>query len=417
MNRFNLHSRERGQAIVIIALMMIVLFMFLALAVDGGNLYLHRRMSQNASDAGSMAGAARMLEQGVTIGDIQNVINDALLTNGIDTTQSGNVYHAWFIDVHGDRISNNEIGAYGYVPIDQGAAGIEVTAETQFTAFVASIFGRPQLDANANSGAVVIFPNFCADWVFFANCDEGSGNCRNNALNLSGSLTDVSGGGVHSNSGLHTTGSTFSLEPPVAEWGTPGVCTGNVCPPGGPAYQVPPEPMPILYRWEDFQPGGSWWNDMCSGASAVKCHTVDDDIRSNDEISSGLWVVDGNIHSPSFYNPAQTHYTFVTTGDVQFNGSMPLWEPFVGSSTTGGSKAFIYSTALDGGGVSISGPDVSWNGIVYVPFGLATISAAGDHAGDGAVFAWRIDLSGANMTIHHDTYWCPPEQAKVTLLW
>jgi hypothetical protein len=418
MNRFNLHSRERGQAIVIIALLMVVLFAFLALAVDGGNLYLHRRMAQNASDAGSMAGAARMLEQDVTIGDIENEINTALNNNGIDTSQPGNVYHAWFIDSHGDRISNNEINTFGYVPIDQGAAGIEVTADTQFTAFVASIFGRSQLDAQANSGAVVIFPNFCADWVFFANCDEDSGNCYNAALNLSGSLTDVSGGGIHSNSGLETTGASFNLQPPIAEWGTPGKCTGNVCPPGGPAYQVPPEQMPIIYRWEDFQPGGSWWVDMCQGAYGEKCHYQTTDISSNDYISAGLWVVDGgNINSPRFFNPAQTHYTFVTSGNVHFNGEMPIWEPFVGSSTRGGSKAFIFTTAVDGGGVDISGSDVSWFGIVYAPNGLTSISASGDQSGDGAVFSWRINLSGANMTVHHDTYWCPPEQAKVTLLW
>ena len=248
--RVQLHPRERGQAIVIIALVMVVLLMFLALAIDGGNLYLHRRKAQNASDAGSIAGASRMLEQGVSEGDILYIIDQVVIENDIDTSVPGNTFHAWYIDTHGDRISENEIGSFGYVPIDQGAAGVEVTAETQFTAFVASIFNQNELHATANSGAVVIFPTFCEDWVFYANCDEGQGSCFNSALNLSGSLTDISGGGVHSNSGLHTTGSSFSLDPPRAEWGTPGRCTGNVCPPGGPAYQVPPLPMPTLYRRE-----------------------------------------------------------------------------------------------------------------------------------------------------------------------
>ena len=65
-----LHPRERGQAIIIIAMMMVVLMTFLALAVDGGNAYLHRRQAQNASDASSIAGAALMLETGITDGDI-----------------------------------------------------------------------------------------------------------------------------------------------------------------------------------------------------------------------------------------------------------------------------------------------------------------------------------------------------------
>jgi Flp pilus assembly protein TadG len=50
-------ARQRGQALVIVALMLIVLIGFLALAIDVGNAYAERRFMQNAADAGALAGA------------------------------------------------------------------------------------------------------------------------------------------------------------------------------------------------------------------------------------------------------------------------------------------------------------------------------------------------------------------------
>lgn len=58
---------ERGQSLVIIALMVVVLMGILALVIDGGNAYAQRRAAQNAADAGALAGAASLCE-----GDIDN---------------------------------------------------------------------------------------------------------------------------------------------------------------------------------------------------------------------------------------------------------------------------------------------------------------------------------------------------------
>ena len=49
-------SEERGQALIIMALAMVVLVGFLALAIDGGNAYAQRRLMQNAADAAALAG-------------------------------------------------------------------------------------------------------------------------------------------------------------------------------------------------------------------------------------------------------------------------------------------------------------------------------------------------------------------------
>lgn len=50
-------KRQRGQTLILVALMMVVLLAFVALALDGGNAYLQRRQMQTAADAGALAGA------------------------------------------------------------------------------------------------------------------------------------------------------------------------------------------------------------------------------------------------------------------------------------------------------------------------------------------------------------------------
>src|SRR5688572_8207420 len=49
-------SDERGQAIVLVALSLVVLLLFAALAVDGGRFVSERRYLQNAADAAALAG-------------------------------------------------------------------------------------------------------------------------------------------------------------------------------------------------------------------------------------------------------------------------------------------------------------------------------------------------------------------------
>jgi len=57
-------SSERGQTIIIFVLGMLIVIGFIALVIDGGNLYWQRRMAQNAADAGALAGAAVLCSPG-----------------------------------------------------------------------------------------------------------------------------------------------------------------------------------------------------------------------------------------------------------------------------------------------------------------------------------------------------------------
>lgn len=77
-------SRESGQVLVIVALFLVALLAMLALVVDGGNLYLHRRAMQNAADAGAIAGA-RVLAYNGTEASVRAAAKEyAVQRNGAD---------------------------------------------------------------------------------------------------------------------------------------------------------------------------------------------------------------------------------------------------------------------------------------------------------------------------------------------
>src|ERR671935_234170 len=78
-------SGERGQILILGALMMTVMLGFLGLVIDVGNAYAQRRFMQNAADAASVA-AARQLAFGMQTG-----VSDAAVLDTINTYLAANV--------------------------------------------------------------------------------------------------------------------------------------------------------------------------------------------------------------------------------------------------------------------------------------------------------------------------------------
>lgn len=60
----NLNRKMRGQAIMIVALMMVVLLGFIGLAIDGGQLYLTQRRARNAADAAMLGATYELCKTG-----------------------------------------------------------------------------------------------------------------------------------------------------------------------------------------------------------------------------------------------------------------------------------------------------------------------------------------------------------------
>lgn len=75
-------DRQTGQILVQVALMVVVLFAFVALALDVGQVYAGRRRMQNAADAGALAGAQAICFEGASEAQAMDVARDYAVVNG-----------------------------------------------------------------------------------------------------------------------------------------------------------------------------------------------------------------------------------------------------------------------------------------------------------------------------------------------
>jgi hypothetical protein len=114
---------QGGQALVQVALMMVVLLGFVALAVDVGFTYGERRRMQNAADAGALAGARELC-----FGDPNMAIDTA-----------------WAYAVTRNGAQQADVSIENYT--------VTVTARETVNTFIAGIVGYPTMDVSAIAAA------------------------------------------------------------------------------------------------------------------------------------------------------------------------------------------------------------------------------------------------------------------------
>lgn len=118
-------EKERGQALILVALSLIGLLAMVGVALDGGQLYRSRREAQNAADAAALAGARLLLNEACQpSGNGDQEISSAIIEfagrNGV--IWDGSNIHAQYI-----KVENDELGTLTVVSSREEATGISVT--------------------------------------------------------------------------------------------------------------------------------------------------------------------------------------------------------------------------------------------------------------------------------------------------
>lgn len=129
-------ARQAGQSLVLVALLLPVLLIVIALAIDGGYAFAQRRQMQNAADAGAVAGA-----RAYALGN--NVSTEVERF----TTANGATSYTWqqLSEVRTDVLTN----------LDVTFTNIQVTASVTFPTFFARIVGLDEMTAVATARARV----------------------------------------------------------------------------------------------------------------------------------------------------------------------------------------------------------------------------------------------------------------------
>lgn len=142
------NDRQRGQAIVVLAISMSVLLGASAMVIDGGNAMAQQRGTQNASDSAAFAGALVIAEKMAGAmrmdSDVVSAMNTAFSNNGSAMATS------YYLSFEGSTLGT--VGRGGSIPLD--AAAIQANGQRTFDTFLASVMGQNTWTAGASATAV-----------------------------------------------------------------------------------------------------------------------------------------------------------------------------------------------------------------------------------------------------------------------
>ncbi len=144
---------EEGQSIVLITALVVGLLAMAGLAIDGANLFLQRRDTQNAADAAALAGT-RMLakaicsEPGVDDVTILETVNHYAQLNGVENLDS---VTAAYVSI--DEAVLGRVGAGG---VPMGATGVLVVIENAIPTYFLRVVNMDEMSVSVS--ALIVTP-------------------------------------------------------------------------------------------------------------------------------------------------------------------------------------------------------------------------------------------------------------------
>lgn len=231
------HRGEEGQVLAFLAVVMVVLFGFAALALDGGMLFSDRRDAQNAADSASLAGGSAAAYYMRT----HNVNYNAFIcgTSGTIYTQVSAEIEAINRAASNDYIIDNDLSDKHGVNvtceiIDMGShqdkhfdVTTKITRDTT-TNFAQLIYDGP-LRNEVEAVTRVYPPAPLAYGKAIISLNESACSGNSNGIVFSGtSSTIVTGGGVWSNGCLTGNGTSFNVTVNDGGVGFAGASTGTL---------------------------------------------------------------------------------------------------------------------------------------------------------------------------------------------
>jgi len=403
--------KERGQALVIIALAAVALFAFAALAIDGSLVFSDRRHAQNAADTSAMAAALSKVRQGPWEADglaraASNGYDDNGTTNEvyvynppIDGAYTGNTQYiqvkitshvnTFFARVIGISQVTNRVEAVtraipsAITPLFDGNAVVGLAPHDCKAV-------KYQGNANTNVYGSGIFVNSdCTDAAFFNNSSAAMLSVP--CLNSVGGIT-YNPGAINVSNGCLSSGAAAKVYPPEDFYNPDVVCptggsqTGNTLSPGTYSGQFPPSGVEVL-------------------DSGVYCVNGDFRVNAGDTLTgNGVFIV-------------------MQSGDVTFNGGATIVLSAIPGPMDPDTNPYggllLYMPMSNSGTITINGNSGSaFTGTIYAPAADVSISGTGDGGLHGQIIGYTVDLSGTSDTsivYNNSENWNPLIPAQIQI--
>lgn len=469
---------ERGQALVIIALMVIGLFGIVALAIDGSAKFSDRRHAQNAADTATMAAAlerATALRDGVSnnspttgspttcpppAGVLPSPVCVALLTAGLNRADSNGYDNNLVtneVDIHNPPVS----GIYSDCTSTLFNCNnyIQVNITSHVTTYFARVIGIEQthnivssvaIGGQSSSSGIPYDPKiFRGVWA------GATGGCDPQDYFLWGGSNYAVNGGIHSNADMQIGGSGSSVN------GTSTVVDSLILsgsaafsPALQPATNAPiSDPFATAYTFSSFNTGGviynaasavnrivitsqkidaGWLKDHCSmdGVACLSSGGVLQDgiyVTTSTE-QSGFDLGDSDIHGDGGVGDFANVTLVSDQGGIKLSGSTNKFYPYIGNADATGSTSFLQGlhgilVATWGHGpntckdfiLSTGGSNAQYGGFLYAPNGQVELNGSNETI-VGCVMGNTIKLNGSNSTITCDDTWFPPISYSIGIM-
>lgn len=373
-------NSEKGQAIVYLALGLVVFLGFVALAIDGGMVLADRRHAQNAADAASLAGGGKVA---TFLGQLDCpaffTCGGGILDNAEYAAQQRAAQNSFTID--NDLSDHNGVDA---VCVNSGSdqyinVKVDIGATTQSN-FLQLLF--PNALRNQVEAVTRVFPGGPIgnnDAIVALN----GGNCTGgNGVTVNGTgATIVNGGNIFSNGCIQGNGSKGSANVNGGNISGHYKSEGNIT--FNPPIQISSVTItPPLYYIEP---------PKCTAWYAKLPNTK----------LSGLYCMSNNLD----FKPGDegTDVTFyVPNGTVSANGNGK--NPIKLSAPTTGTYAGLLIYVPNGGSVTINGDTGDqFHGLIYAPDSQVSLTGTANNIFYGQVVGWDVKVGGTNdMTVNYE---------------
>lgn len=437
-NTFPRHRRESGQAIVLMALMMVGLLAATGLAVDGGGMFFLWRDIRNASDAAVLASAfarcagKNQTNEATLIANVKKAGLDAARINGFDdeSAEPEDTLPDVVIDYplsNPEAIANLPVGANlkNYV-------GVSIAAEKQ-KYFIQIVYPGPltvSTYAVGNCKPRIDPAEVGGMRALGTDCSDGKG-----AINFTGSQQELRSD-FHSNSSIKFAGSdtllygsftyvTAKADNPVSypdddpedyiKSGLPGTNTQVTA----------PVENPLELDIEMFGPGSEFEAELKAYGGGTGLYTyVNGDLNEQNGDVEGFYFVEGSADI-DHANIGMKGVTIVARGPISAKQTNPLnpegLKYYSEDDTTGtGGRGMLFittsstGTCTASGGIDFNGPEFTTKGLLYAPNTTITYSFARGKF-YGAMIALSLDFSGARAKYYFDKSVIPPFPGFVSI--
>ena len=401
-------SQESGQILIVLAVALVALLGFTALAIDVGMVYSDRRYDQNVADSAALAGANAALKAMTQAGVVWETFTCSMANNtwlpgsggapGWLQSSQGTIFSAAInrAATNNKAIDTNISDQNGVVlrcGIDNRDKYIDVRVEVSGvtrTSFAQLLFGgsmRNTVEAVARVRPITPMAMGYAVYATDLNCDDDG------ILSNGGIEVDIDGGGMFSKSCFRGTGN-FDVN--VTGGGTNNMLAPYNYQKDGGSGTIDPWPTPVLRDTFNYGPPDPECdkvsNQSVTGDTLVPGIYDGDDLKNgNFELKAGLYCINGTIRLnggdtiKSIPNDAGvTGVTiFFKDGGIQATGGAFMEVEAAnmnGDAPDYVRRGIVIMAAKDNTSdfVLLGNSESNYTGVVYIPAGKIEIGGTSD---------------------------------------